>query len=120
LKISNAELGIMQVIWEEGKEMTYSQISRAMVHNRKQVTQTLITRLVNKGILKQEKRDVYYYTPVVSKEEYRYAKAKDLINRAYSGSTKDLVATLLRQKDFSPDDFEELKQYWFKGGSRNE
>jgi BlaI family penicillinase repressor len=71
--------------------------------------------LVGKGILKQEKRDVYYYTASVTKQEYNYAKTKELINRSYSGSAKDLVATLLKQRDFTPEDFDELKQIWSEG-----
>lgn len=114
-KISNAELKIMQVIWETGEEMTYSQIWDAVEHNSKSTTQTLITRLVKKGILKQDKREVYYYTPTVTKHEYGYAKTNDLMNRVYAGSAKDLVAALFKENALSSEDFEELKTFWTGG-----
>jgi BlaI family penicillinase repressor len=114
-KISNAELEIMQVIWAAGKEMTYSQIWDAVEHNSKSTTQTLITRLVNKGILKQDKRDVYYYMPTITKHEYSYAKTNDLMNRVYSGSAKDLVSALFQENALSEEDFEELKEFWSGG-----
>lgn len=111
-KISNAELEIMQAIWEAGQPLSYTQIRRAVGHNAKQTIQTLITRLVGKGILAQEKRDVYYYSPTVSKQDYAYAKTQDLMNKVYMGSAKNLVAALFQANAFSPEDVEELKKYW--------
>jgi len=105
----------MQAIWKEGKEMAYAQIFHAVGRKTRQSTQTLINRLVNKGILKQEKRDVYYYTPTVTKEEYTNAKTKELINLAYSGSARDLIVALLKQRAVSREDFEELQHYWSEG-----
>lgn len=115
IQISKAELEIMQVIWKERKEMAYAQIFHAAGRKTRQSTQTLINRLVNKGILKQEKREVYYYTPTVTKEEYTYAKTKELINLAYSGSARDLIVALVKQREVSPEDFEELKHFWTEG-----
>ncbi len=111
-KISNAELEIMQVVWEKGEPINYSEIRQAVGHNAKQTVQTLITRLVGKGILNQEKRDVYYYTPSISKEQYTYAKTKELMSRVYLGSAKDLVTALYKENAFSPKDIEELRQFW--------
>ena len=115
-KISNSELKIMDVIWEHGDETTFSQIWKSLDQNTKQATQSLIDRLVKKGILKQERRDVYYYSPLVSCQEYRTAKTRDLIDISYHGSAKSLVAALLNENAFSPEDIDELKEYWTSGG----
>ena len=107
-RISNTELDIMQAVWANDGQMNYSQIWSVVGHNAKQTTQTLITRLLNKGVLKQEKREVYYYSPLVSKDDYRKAKTKELIERAYSGCAKSLVAALLEQNLLTRDDIGQL------------
>jgi len=111
-KISNAEQEIMQAIWDSGSAMTFSQIWKSLNYNTKQAMQTLIDRLVKKGALKQEKREVYYYTPLISGEDFARAKTNELIRRSYAGSAKSLVAALFEDNAFTPEDIEELKKFW--------
>ena len=121
-KISNAELAIMQVIWAADGPLNYAQIRQAMRGGAKQTIQTLITRLVSKGVLAQEKREVYYYNPLVSEQEYAAVSTRELMARVYKGSAKELVATLFKEYRFSAEEIAELKRFWdeLEGGENRD
>jgi BlaI family penicillinase repressor len=70
---------------------------------------TLISRLVSKGAVRQEKRNVYYYSPVISEKEYGSWATKDLITRIYNGKARDLIASLVNSDGLSQDDIAELR-----------
>ena len=71
---------------------------------------TLISRLVSKGVVRQEKRNVYYYSPVITEMEYRSWATKDLITRIYNGKASDLIASLVTSDGLSNDDLAELRE----------
>ena len=60
-------------------------------------------------MLRQEKRQVYYYSPLISEEEYNDWATHDLISRVYHGSARDLVAALVRSDGLSQADIDELR-----------
>ena len=76
---------------------------------------TLIGRLVTKGVIRQEKRNVFYYRAVVSEKEYNDWATGDLIRRLYRGSAKDLVAALVHADELSAEDVEELRAMFREG-----
>ena len=70
---------------------------------------TLVSRLVGKGALRQEKRNVYYYSPLIGEQEYNAWATDDLIHRLYNGSARDLVAALVHSDGLTKQDLEELQ-----------
>ncbi|MCR5341533.1 MAG: BlaI/MecI/CopY family transcriptional regulator, partial [Saccharofermentans sp.] len=71
---------------------------------------TLISRLVSKGAVNQEKRNVYYYSPVITEKEYSSWATKDLITRIYNGKASDLIASLVSSNGLTKDDIAELRE----------
>ena len=71
---------------------------------------TLISRLVSKGAVRQEKRNVYYYSPVITEKEYSSWATKDLITRIFNGKARDLVASLVNSDGLSQEDLAELRE----------
>ena len=69
----------------------------------------LLWRLVGKGALRQEKRNVYYYSPLIGEQEYNAWATDDLIHRLYNGSARDLVAALVHSDGLTKQDLEELQ-----------
>ena len=66
-------------------------------------------RLAAKGAIRQEKRNVFYYSPLISEEEYNAWATDNLIRKLYNGSARDLVAALVQSEGLSRDDIEELR-----------
>ena len=63
-KITDAELEVMQALWEAKGPMTLAQVKAALAGRNKDTTKTLLRRLCEKGAVGQEKREVYYYCPL--------------------------------------------------------
>ena len=80
---------------------------------------TLLRRLCEKGVVQAAKREVFYYKPLVSEAEYNEYTTQSLIDRLYSGSAKNLVASLLGSKKLAAADIEELRGL-FKVGDSDE
>jgi BlaI family penicillinase repressor len=121
-KISDSELEVMRVLWSLNQPMTLAEIRKNLAPNcewEDSTIKTLLHRLHHKGVLKQEKKDVYYYVPLVSKDQYEEYTTQTLINKLYQGSAKNLVLSLVSGNKLSPDDITEL-QKMFRVGDNNE
>ena len=111
-KISDSELEVMRVLWQAGDALPVTEIREALQRSRgweATTVKTLISRLVTKGVLKQEKRGVFYYSPLISEAEYNDWATHDLISRVYHGSARDLVAALVRSDGLTQSDIDELR-----------
>ncbi len=116
-QISDSELELMKIVWASGGTALYAQIMEELAKAgrtwQKNTVITLLSRLVDKGLLKTSKigrRNEY--AALVSQADYQTAQARTLLNKLYQGSAKGLVATLIQGELLSPADYEELKQYW--------
>lgn len=111
-KISDSELEVMKVLWEAEDALPVTTI-REVLSARKgweaTTVKTLVSRLVGKGAVSQEKRKVFFYAPLISEKEYNAWATGNLIQRLYKGSVKDLVAALVSSDELSDEDIAELR-----------
>lgn len=107
-KITDAELAVMQVLWAAQEPLTVNQVKAALDKNG-ETTKTLLRRLCQKGAAGQEKREVYYYRPLVNRDQLERCRTQRLIDKLYAGSARDLVASLVRHDQLQPQDVEELR-----------
>lgn len=122
-KISDTEAEIMKVIWDKKEPTTYAEIRSALSANfdmGNQSIQTMIKRLVHKNVLKQEKRDVYYYTALVSEDDYVKSKTMTLLEKVFGGDAKGLLSALVSYNEVTPEDLEDLHRFWQKGRETDE
>lgn len=111
-KISDSELEVMRVLWGAGDALPITEIRRSLQSSKgweATTIKTLVQRLCAKGVLAQEKRNVFYYSPLVSEQEYNDWATGDLIRKLYRGSAKELVAALVRSDGLSKSDVDELR-----------
>lgn len=114
-KISDSELEVMRLLWESGTALPISEIRIALQQRRgweATTVKTLVNRLVAKDVLAQEKRNVFYYFPLVSQEEYNSWATNQLIDKLYRGSAKNLVAALVHSDNLSDKDIQELRDFF--------
>ena len=111
-RISDAELEVMKVLWEAECDLPVT-IIREKLQERKgwepTTIKTLVSRLLGKGVIKQEKFGVFYYTPLVTEKEYNEWVTNSLVDKVYKGSVKNLIAALVSSDELSPDDLKELR-----------
>ncbi|MDE6984612.1 MAG: BlaI/MecI/CopY family transcriptional regulator [Lachnospiraceae bacterium] len=118
-QVSDSELELMKIVWAHGGCARYAQIMEELTRTgrtwQKNTIITLLSRLVEKGLLKTSKigrRNEY--TALVSEADYQAAQTQTLLNKLYEGSAKGLVATLIQRDMISAKDYEELRQFWEK------
>ena len=111
-KISDSELEVMKLLWRAGDALPVTEIRETLQRTRgweATTVKTLVSRLVSKGALRQEKRNVFYYSPLITEREYNAWATDSLIRRLYNGSARDLVAALVRSEGLTQQDIEELR-----------
>ena len=111
-KISDSELEVMKLLWQAEDALPVMEIREALQRSRgweATTVKTLVSRLVSKGVIAQEKRNVFYYSPRITEQEYNAWATGNLIRRLYNGSAKDLVAALVHSEGLTRRDLEELQ-----------
>ena len=81
-KITEAELEVMEVLWQAEESLTLGQIRGALPEKNGETVKTLLRRLCAKGAAAQEKGQVYSYHPLVSREEVRGAARVACVDEA--------------------------------------
>ena len=116
-KITDSELEVLKVLWASDSALPLSVIRSSLQAAMKweaATIKTLLARLVAKSAVLQEKREVFYYSPLVTEEAYNAWAATRLINRLYKGRASNLVAALLNTDGISKDDIAELRQMFLE------
>ena len=111
-KITDSELEVMKVLWASRTPLPLSSIRselQKLMNWEAATIKTLLSRLVTKSAVLQEKKEVFYYSPLVSEEEYNVWAARRLIKRLYKGKASSLVAALLHTDGITKDDIDELR-----------
>ena len=111
-KISDSELEVMKLLWRAGEALPVTEIRETLQRTRgweATTVKTLVSRLVSKGALRQERRNVFYYSPLITEREYNAWATDSLIRRLYNGSARELVAALVRSEGLTQQDIEELR-----------
>ena len=112
-KISDSELEVMKLLWQAGDALPVTEIRETLQRTRgweATTVKTLVSRLVSKGALRQERRNVFYYSPLITEREYNAWATDSLIRRLYNGSARDLVAALVHSDGLTQEDLDELWQ----------
>ena len=119
-QVSDAELVLMRIIWAKGGRVLYAQImdelAAAGSRWQKNTVITLLSRLVEKGLLKTNKigrRNEY--AALVTEADYQALQTEKLIKKFYEGNAKGLVSTLIQRDMLTAEDYEELRQFWEEG-----
>ena len=116
-KISEAEMEIMKIIWKENKQITTADILEKLPKENSWKTttvMTLVTRLIEKGILDVTKiGKLNHYSPKVTEEEYKADQTDVFLDDMHNGSVKSFIATLYNSRKISKQDISDLKK-WIK------
>lgn len=115
ISVSDAELEILEVLWSEDKALNAGEIRSRLNENKnweRTTVLTLIQRLLKKGVISQEKREVYYYAPCIRREDYVKEETKYFVDKFFKGSSRNLAAALVNSEALTKEDIEELRNYF--------
>jgi len=113
--IQDAELTVLQVLWEAGEPLPLAAILDTL-HIRRgwadSTVKTLLRRLQEKGAVTLQKRGVY--AAAIAREDYRGAANHSFLQKLYQGSAKSLVASLVQEGKLTQEDIAELTNLFRK------
>lgn len=114
-KLGEAELEIMQVIWNSQGPVTSNYILKELQGLRKWQLSTLMTslsRLSDKGYVACDRSmGVNLYTAAVSENDYKASASKSFLEKLYNNSIQNLIATLYGNKTIEDSDIKELRSF---------
>ena len=118
-KISEAEYEIMKAVWKNAPISTNEVVE--LFEGGNWSPQTLLARLVKKGVLGYEKRGrVFVYSPLIDEEEYRREESSSFLKKFYNGALNSMVLNFIDGDKLSPDDIDELTRILEKGAKGEE
>jgi predicted transcriptional regulator len=111
-KISDAELQVLQLLWNEaplGATDIADRIGQSSGWSLATV-KTLLSRLLAKGAVAAEANGRRFrYRPAVAREAVAGKQAGKLVERLFGGRVSPLVAQLAEQRDLDPEDLADLE-----------
>ena len=110
--ISEAELEVMQVLWQKGESTSLEIISEVKKKKewKNNTIMTLVSRLVNKEFIDviREDKSLLVYKPKVSEYDYKSKETNNFIEKLYNGSINNMLVAFAKSKKLSKKDLEDL------------
>jgi BlaI family transcriptional regulator, penicillinase repressor len=113
-KISEAEWIVMEVVWRSKGPVTALEVVQQLSAHKEwqdQTIRTMLRRLIRKKALTYTAEgNVYYYAPVVSREQCVRGESKSFLERVFGGTAQPLLLQLMQETKLSPKEIAELKR----------
>jgi predicted transcriptional regulator len=110
---TDAELAILRVLWERGPS-TVRQVHEALRTGERQTAYTTALKLLQimteKGLVRRDETDrTHIYQARLSEEQTQRQLVRDLLERAFGGSSTKLVMQALNAKRATPEELAEIR-----------
>lgn len=114
-KIFESEYRFCLILWENEpiSSRALSELCKEKLGWSKTTTYTVIKRLSDRGIVKNENTVV---TSLVSKDEAQRAEIDELVEKKFEGSLPAFIAAFARRQKLSDKEIEEIERIIEKGG----
>ena len=120
-QISEAEFEVMKIVWKHAPINT-NEITERLVKTTTwspKTIQTLIKRLVNKGVLSYEKESrVFVYTPLVKESDYISQESNSFLKRFYNGNIAAMLSAYIDNDRLSESELDTLRSLLSKGSKK--
>lgn len=112
IKISDAELEVMKIVWEEGEVTSQEIINRLKGFNWNDNTvRTLINRLIAKkavGVSSKQSK-AYIYVPLIKEDEYKQKRATNFVKQLFHGSVNEMMLNFVNSNELTKEDLDYLR-----------
>ncbi len=114
-KLGEAEVEIMQVLWDSAPPVTSNYILKELQGRRRWQLSTLMTslsRLEHKGFIScNRSTGTNLYSAVITESDYKTKAGKHFLEQLYNNSIQNMVASLYNSKAIKESDLAELRSY---------
>ena len=108
-KIFESEYRFCLILWEHEpiKSMDLAKLCKEKLDWSKTTTYTVIKRLPERGVIKNEKAIV---TSIISKEEAQQSELEELMDKKFEGSLPAFIAAFGKRQALSDAEIEEIRR----------
>ena len=108
-KVFESEYRFCLILWENEpiRSMELARLCKEKLGWSKTTTYTVIKRLGERGVLKNENTVV---TSLVSKEEAQLSELEELMEKKFEGSLPAFIAAFARKQELSEKEIEEIRR----------
>ena len=110
-KLTDAELKVMDVLWEEG-ELSAVELAKKMnarIGWARNTTYTVIKKLIEKGAVERYEPN-FTCRAMVTKDCVRQGEATELIDKLFDGSAELFLSAYVSGKKLSSDEIDGLRR----------
>lgn len=109
IKVFDAEYRFMNIVWDKYPVPSTDlvRLAKEELGWKKSTTYTVIRRLSERGIIKNENTMVY---ALVRREQVMISETEEHIGKIYDGSLKLFFTTFLQKEKLTKDEIEELRK----------
>lgn len=113
-RLSEAELNVLGVLWEEKEGFVLGDIVDALKPATgwsRNTVLTYLTRMEAKKLVEIDRgEEPHRYRAAVSREACAGRERRNLLEKIYGGATGDLIAAFLKENRISEEEREQLKR----------
>lgn len=112
--LTKAEMEIMNILWDLDEPASVREVIEKYPDPKPAytTTATFLTILTKKCFVKQERKEnegkSFFYSPLISREDYTRKVMTDVKDSFFGGSAKSLVNFFCREEKLSVDEIREL------------
>jgi len=112
--LTKAEMEIMNILWDLGEPASVREVIEKYPDPKPAytTTATFLTILTKKCFVKQERKEnegkSFFYSPLISREDYTRKVMTDVKDSFFGGSAKSLVNFFCREQKLSVEEIREL------------
>jgi BlaI family transcriptional regulator, penicillinase repressor len=120
---TDAELAILRILWERGPS-TVRQVHEVLARDRQAAYTTalkLLQIMIEKGLVERDERDrTHVYRARLGEEQTQRQLVRDLVDRAFGGSSMKLVLQALASKRASAEELRDIRKAIDEARSKGE
>lgn len=107
-KIFESEYRFCLILWERGpiRSMELAKLCAERLGWSKTTTYTVIKRLSDRGVLKNEDSIV---SPLITKEEAQLGELDELMEKKFEGSLPAFIAAFGKRQSLTPEQIDEIR-----------
>jgi predicted transcriptional regulator len=110
-KPTEAELQILQVLWQRGPSTVREVLSELGSRTAYTTVLKLMQIMTEKGLVVRDERErTHVYRPLQPEAATQKRLAADLMQRAFGGSARKLIAAALSSRRATPAELEEIRR----------
>ncbi|ASA26576.1 CopY family transcriptional regulator [Paenibacillus donghaensis] len=115
MRLPDAELEIMKIIWDTEIAVTSADIMEQLQGKKTWGVTTVLnflTRLLERGFVTSERKGRFnFYTASVDEKTYLEQESQSILQKLYGNSIKSFVASLYDSQSLTKDDLDELRNF---------